>query len=221
VLVAVTVLSVGALTMAAGTFVADGVAAANTQRVAADLARLDEGDGAVTRLEFSRGTLRVEPRTVRLLDAGRPVVSVRADALVYESRDRRVTALGGVLVDGRRNASRLRGPVPVVLGEERLLVDVVALNASGSTAVGGSDPTAVTVRTNATHAYRTFETGPYAVAVETATPGAWERAFGAAGLATTRRDFDEDGLPSVVGRVPRPVAVDLAVHDLRAVVRRG
>ena len=220
VLVAVTVLSVGALTMAAGTFVSDGVAASNAQRVADDLDRIDDGDGA-TRIEFSRGTLRVEPRTVRLLRGGITVVGVEADALVYESGGRRVTSLNGLVVDGRGNQSRTRGPLPVVAGDGRLLVDIVALNASGSTAVGGSDPVSVTVRTNATHEYRTFEEDRYAVAIETATPGAWDRAFAAAGLERSRRDFDGDGVPSVVVSVPESVVVDLAVHDLRTVVRRG
>lgn len=221
VLVAVTVLSVGALTVTAGTFVEDGVAAANTQRVADDLARISSDGDDLTRIEFSRGTLSVEPRTVRLLRGEGSVVTVEVDALVYESRGRRVTYLNGALVDGRGNQSRMRGPTPVVVGSDRVLVDLVALNASGPAGVGGTDATAVTVRTRPTHEYRTLETGQYAVAVETETPGAWERTFADAGLTPSRRDFDGDGVPSVVGRVPDAAAVDLAVHDLRAVIRRG
>jgi flagellin-like protein len=221
VLVTVTVISIGALTMAAGTFVEDSVAAANTQRVADDLAGIGENGDDATRIEFSRGTLRVEPRSVRLLRGERSVVTVEADALVYESRGRRVAAVGGLLVEGQPGRARLRGPLPVVVGEDRLLVDVVALNTSGPDAVGGSSPVSVTVRTNATHEYRAFEESQYAIAVETTTPKAWERAFATAGVELSRRDFDEDGVPSVVATVPDPVTVDLAIHDLRAVVRRG
>ena len=221
VLVTVTVISIGALTMAAGTFVEDSVAAANTQRVADDLARIGESGDDTTRIEFSHGTLRTEPRTVRLLRGEGSVATVEADALVYESRGRRVASLGGTLVEGRSGQSRLRGPLPLVVGEDRLLVDVVALNVSGPDAVSGSSPVSVTVRTNATHEYRTLEASQYAVAVETATPGAWERAFATVGFEISRRDFDDDGVPSVVEAVPEPVVVDLAVHDLRAVVRRG
>lgn len=221
VLVTVTVISIGALTMAAGTFVEDSVAAANTQRVAEDLTRIGDDNDDTTRIEFSRGTLHVEPRTVRLLRGEGSVLTAEADALVYESRGRRVATIGGVLVEGQPGRSRLRGPLPVVVGEGRLLVDVVALNASGPDAVSGSSPVSVTIRTNATHDYRTLEESQYAVAVETATPGAWERAFTTVGVELSRRDFDEDGVPSVVATVPDPVTVDLAIHDLRAVVRRG
>lgn len=225
VLVAVTALSIGALTIAAGTFVSDGVAAANTQRVADDLAHIDDRGTHTTRLEFSRGALRVEPRTIRVLRGEGTVVEVDADALVYETRGRRVTTLGGVLVDGRGNQSSLREPLPLVIDDERVLVDVVALNASGSTSVGGSTGTAVVVRTNATHEYRTLREDRYAVAIETETPTAWERAVSE--LATDRevdverRDFDDDGVPSVVVSIPGETTIDLAIHDLRAVVGRG
>lgn len=223
VLVAVTALSVGALTVAAGTFVSDGVAAADAQRVATDLERIDERGTHTTRIEFGRGTLRVEPRTVRVLRGGVTVVRVDADALVYENGQRRVATLGGVLVDGRQDRSSIREPLPVVVDEERVLVDVVALNASGSTAVGGTAGTTATVRTDATHEYRTLREGRYAVAIETATPGAWERAVAEtdSGLGVERRDFDDDGVPSVVVSVPGETTVDLAVHDLQAVVGSG
>jgi hypothetical protein len=219
VLVAVTALSIGALTMAAGTFVEDGVAAANTQRVADDLVGFE--GGGLTRVEFSRGTLSVEPRTIRLLRGEGSVVTVEADALVYENRGRRVARLGGVLVEGTHDRSHLRGSLPVVVGDDRLLVDLVALNATGPSAVGGTEPTAVTIRTRPTREYRTFREAQYAVAVETATPTAWERAFAATGAELSRRDFDEDGVPSVVASVPGERVVDLAIHDLRMVIRRG
>ena len=220
VLVTVTVLSIAALTAAAGTFVADGAAAANTQRVADGLVDVGEGKRTTT-VAFSQGTLRVEPRTIRVVGEGQVVAEVDADALVYENRNRRVASLGGVIVDGRPGQAVVRGSLPVVVGEERLLVDIVALNASGTTAVGGSAPGSVTVRTNATHEYRALEPGRYAIAVETATPSAWERAFEAAGLAHERRDFDSDGVPSVVGESPTTLSLDLAVYDLRAVMSRG
>ncbi|AUV80854.1 hypothetical protein C2R22_03575 [Salinigranum rubrum] len=221
VLVAVTALSIGALTVAAGTFVADGVAAADAQRVADDLEHVGEWGTHTTRVEFSDGTLRVEPRTVRVLRGDRAVVRVDAGVLVYENRARRVASLGGVLVDGRRNRSSLQEPLPVVVEGERVLVDVVVLNASGSTAVGGSTGTAVTIRTNATHEYRTLRAGRYTVAIETATPSAWERAFEETGVDVERRDFDDDGVPSVVVPIPGETTVDLALHDLRAVVGSG
>lgn len=221
VLVAVTALSVGGLTVAAGTFVSDSVAAANTQRVADSLGELgDRGSGTV-RVEFSGGTLHVESRTVRLLRGGEPVETVAADTLVYEHRNRRVATLGGVLVEGRGNQSRLEGPLPMVADRSRLFVDVVALNASGPTAVGGSSPVAVAVRTNTTHEYRTHREGQYAVAVETKTPTAWERAFSERGFRLSRADFDEDGVPSVVVHAPEEATVDLAVHDVQVVFERG
>jgi flagellin-like protein len=225
VLVAVTALSVGALTVAAGTFVEDGVAAADAQRVANDLDNVGEHGTHTTRVEFSRGTLRVEQRTVRVLRDEATVLRLDAGALVYENRGRRVATLGGVVVDGQRNRSTLSGPLPVVVADDRVLVDVVALNASGATAVGGSTGAAATVRTNATHEYRTLRAGRYAVAIETSTPGAWERAVSeenpAGALGVERRDFDDDGVPSVVVSISGEATVDLAIHDLRAVVTRG
>jgi hypothetical protein len=220
ILAAVTVLSIAALTTAAGTFVADGAAAANSQRVADDLA--DVGDGErTTIIRFSQGVLRVEERTLRVFGDEGTVAEVDVDALVYENRNRRVALLGGVLVEGRPGQAAVRGPPPVVVGEERLLVDVVALNASGSAAVGGSNPVSVTVQTDATHSYRVLESAEHAVAIETTTPRAWERAFEAAGLSHSRRDLDDDGVPSVVGESPTALSLDLAIHDLRAVIRRG
>jgi hypothetical protein len=224
VLVAVTALSIGALTVAAGAFVSDGVAAADAQRVAADLADVGDDGTHTTRIEFSRGTLRVEPRTVRLLRGGTTAIRVDADALVYENDGRRIATLNGVLVEGRGNGSSLRTPAPVVVSADRALVDVVALNTSGTTAVGGSGGVTATVRTNATAEYRTLREGTYAVAVETATPSAWERAFAEGGSEPSdveRRDFDDDGVPSVVVSFPRETTVDLAITDLRAVVGRG
>lgn len=221
ILVTATVLSIAALTATAGTFVSDGAAAANAQRVAEDFDDVVDADKRRTRIEFSDGTLRVEPRTLTVSRGDGALISVDVDALVYETRGQRVTTLAGVVVEGSGPQATVRGPLPVVAGPDRHLVDIVALNATGATGISGSTGTAVSVRTNATHEYRTTQRGEYSVAIETATPGAWERAFTAAGLEHTRRDDDDDGVESVVVRLPDDSVLDVAIHDLRAVVSRG
>lgn len=222
-LLAITTVSLGALTAGVGTIVESNAAAADADRVADSLAAIEPSEATgVERheLAFGEGTLTVEPRTVRLLNEDGVVASHRADALVFEAGDRRVTYLAGAVVRGSGNASKLDDTPPIATGDGLLLVGLPVLNASDGESVGGRSVTA-TLRTDTTHERRELGTGEYRLAVETATPGAWERAFTDAGLEHTRRDGDEDGVPSVVVRLPPDRVLDLAVHDLRAVVSRG
>lgn len=221
VLLAVTALSLGVLTAAAGTMIEGGVTAADASRVADDLAHVDTVGPSATRIEFSSGTFSVVPRSIRLLQGEVPIVEVEADAFVYETGSRQATLLGGTVVRKTDSSAQVTGPVPVVAGDERVLVDVVALNATGTSAAGGTDPTAVTVRTDPSHSYQTFDAATYGVAIETESPGAWERAFEGTGTVAPRQDFDDDGVPSVVIQFSGEPVVDFAIHDLRAVVRRG
>ncbi|MFC6987904.1 hypothetical protein ACFQJD_19055 [Haloplanus sp. GCM10025708] len=61
----------------------------------------------------------------------------------------------------------------------------------------------------------------YGLAVETATPGVWERFFEDRGASTSRREFDDDGVVSVVARFPAVDEASVTVHDLGLVIRRA
>lgn len=219
VLLAMTVLSLGVLTAATGTVVEGGIAAADASRVADGFASF-EGE-RVTRLTYTSGSLSVEPRTVRLLRGRATVVAVDGEALVFESGDRRVVRSAGAVVVGSGEAGTLRGYSPVVVGANRLQVSISTLNVTQRTVVSGAGAKELVAETNASHEYRSLAPSQYALAVETATPSAWERTFERTGARTSRRDFDDDGVVSVVATFDGELAVDLAIHELRTVIRRG
>lgn len=205
----------GALTAGVGTIVESNAAAADADRVADSLAAIDPSESTgVERheLAFGEGSLTIEPRTVRLLDDGGVVASHRADALVFEAGDRRVTFLAGGVVRGAGNASLLAEAPPIATGEGLLLVGLPVLNASGTASVAGESVTA-TLRTETSHERRELGTGEYRLAVETRTPGAWEHYFTAANASVSRRTFDGDEHASVVAAFPGERTGYLVIHD--------
>lgn len=221
VLLGITVVGIGVLTAAAGTVIEEGAAATATARVADGVDdALDAGIAAETEttVRLSDGTLRTADRTVRVLNDSGVVRSVNAGALVYESGDRRVSAVAGAVttdLTGRSGRSSMSAPPSVAAANGTLYVGVPALNASGTDAVSARGTTLpVTLRTAPTHERRILPAGRYRVAVETTAPEAWERGFRRRGATTSRRDFDGDGVPSVVAAFPGERTVHLIVHDL-------
>lgn len=221
-LLAMTVVGVGVLTAAAGTALQDGVAASESARVADALDdSLDPAVGAdrgASTVRISGGTLRVANRTVRLLNDSAVVWTAHAGGVVYETGDgsRRVASLAGGVTTSHAGVGRMDAPPAVEPANGTLYVGVPVLNATGSDSVSALGTSAdVTFRTNATHEVRTFPENRYRVAVETAAPGPWERALEERGATTTRRDFDGDGVRSVVAAFPGRRSVHLVVHDLR------
>jgi hypothetical protein len=73
----------------------------------------------------------------------------------------------------------------------------------------------VTLRTGGEAERRRLPESTYRIEIETSTPGAWERHLRERGATTTRRDFDGDGVPSVVASFEGERAVHLVVHDVR------
>lgn len=216
-LLAITTISLGALTAGVGSVVESNAAAADADRVADSLAAIEPSEATgVERheLAFGKGTLTVEPRTVRLLDSGGVISSQQADALVFETDDRRVTYLAGGVARGLGNASQLDDSPPLATGGGLLLVGLPVLNASGTRSIGGQSVTA-TVRTDTSHDRRALGEGEYRLAVETATPGAWERYFAGENATTSRRRFAGDTHPSVVAEFPGERTGYLVVHDAR------
>lgn len=226
ILLGITVLALGALTAGVGTVVEQHAAGADQARVAAGLA---EAVRPVRTTGVRRGTvpvaggrLRTVPRTVRVLDGSGVVATVRADALVFEARDRGVTLLGGAVVRRYPTGATMYRPPPVTASRRAgvLVVGVAALRGNVSVAVSGGETLAV--RTRVTHDRTALGNGSYRVAVETATPGVWERQFERLN-ATVRppRDFDGDGTPSVVARFPGRRVAYLVVHRVRLEVGDG
>jgi hypothetical protein len=215
-LLAITTISLGALTAGVGTVVESNAAAADANRVADSFADLQPPKSTGVerhRLAFGEGSLHVVDRTVRVLDGEEVVASHEADALVFETGDRRVALLAGAVVRGSGDAARVAERPPLSTADSLLVVGLPVLNASGPDSISGSDVTRLTLRTDTSHDRTDLGEGRYRVAVETTTPDAWERHFVAENVETTRRDFDGDGVPSVVVTYPGERTAYLVIHD--------
>lgn len=215
ILIGITTLSLGVLTAGIGAVVEGNAAAADADRVGDTFAAIDPA--ATTgvkrhRVAFSAGSLHVEERTLRVLADEEVVVRQRVDALVFTAKDRRITFLAGAVVRGVAGSARVTHPPPVASSERVLLVGIPVLGTRGTTAVAGGGT--VGLRTDVTHERRALGEGRFSVAVETTTPGAWERLFAERGTTTTRRDFDGDGVPSVVAAYVGKRTAYVVVHDL-------
>jgi hypothetical protein len=224
-LLALTVVAVGALTVATGDAVERGAAAADAGRVADDVAELADvtGGSGTVRLRFADGRLRTVDREVRVLDRGGVVRTVDVGGLVYERGRHRVAFVAGAVVRGRGDRAWVHTGPRLRASGGTLLVSVVALGAdAGRGVVAGGGTGGAALRTAPTHGRTDLPADARRVAVETETPAAWERALSAAGArAVERRDLDGDGVASVVGTFPPGERAYLAVHDLRAEVVAG
>jgi hypothetical protein len=223
-LLGTTVVGIGLLVGAGGAVIEEGVATAQTDRVAESLDdALDPAARTGARRSSVRvadGRLRVVNRTVRVLNDTDAVWVGHAGGVVVETGEgdpaRRVAAVAGAVTTGRGDASRLDAPPSVAPATGTLYVGVPVLNSTGAEAVSAeSTALSVTLRTNVSHERRDFPPGQYRVAVETSAPGAWERHLAERAAETTRRDFDGDGVPSVVASFEGARTVRLVVHETR------
>lgn len=223
VLIGITMLSLGALTAAVGTVVESNAAAVDADRVAADLdaaLRPVETTGPHEgRVSFTDGELRTVDRTIRVRDDD-GWTNVSTDGLVFEAGAYRVLAVGGAVVRDHGGSASMYRPPPVAVSEDVALVGVADLRFDGHAAVSGTSPTTVTLRTDVSHDRRSLgETGT-TVAVETDTPGAWERHFVESGAAVTRRSFAGDEHESVVATFEDDRTAYLVVHEIELEVER-
>lgn len=230
ILLGVVVVALGSLTAGIGAVVDGNAAAADASRVAADLDSALEPVEATGvrrgRVSFTNGQLRTVERELRVLNESGVVRTVRVDALVFTSRDRRVAFLAGAIVQGRTGNGRMRTPPPITASRDSggdatgvIIVGAPVLN--GSVAVSATGGESVLFRTDVSHHRTALADGTYGVAVETATPGAWRRYFERTNATVRTRDFDGDGVPSVVGTYPGERVGYLVVHDLRVEVWHG
>lgn len=242
ILLGITMLSLGTLTATIGTVVQSNAGAADAGRVAADFdAALDPVEATGVHrghVSFTDGRLSTVNRTVRVLNDSGVVDSERVGGLVYESGRYRVAFVAGGVVRGSGANARMVVDPPFAASDSVLLLGVARLNASETTVAG--DESSVVLDTNVTHRRVSLGAdgsgggdgtdadtntdggnGDYRIAVETETPRAWNATFAEANATTTRRDFDGDGVPSVVADYPRAKTTYLVVHDLHLEVRHG
>lgn len=217
-MLSLTILALGTITAGVGSIFDAQAASADARRVADDFdaalqPRAQTGPG-VGRVAYSDGRLSTVDREVRVLRDGSVVHEVDAGALVFTADDRRVAYVGGAIVRGRDRGTWLVRDPPLAAtgGDGVLAVSSARLNGSGQTVAGGGR---ATLRTNVSHERTTLGEGTFAVALESATPGAFEGYFEREGIPTTRRDFDGDGVPSVVASYPGTRRGYLVVHDFR------
>ena len=223
VLLAATMLSLGIVTATIGGVVQQQAGGADAARVASDLesalrpvAATGAHRGSVS---FAEGELTVVEREVRILDGGRTVRELSADAVVYRHGGRRVTFLAGTVVRGVGESARFRRAPPVSADPAVLVVGVPTLNHSGATTVSGG-PATVPLSTNVSHHRQPLGDGTWRVAVETATPSPWTAYFEAQGATVKTRDLDGDGVDSVVAKFTGRRTAYLVVHAMHLEVGR-
>jgi flagellin-like protein len=222
VLVAATVVSLGAMTAGVGVLVDEHAARADTARVAADLdAAIDpvETTGRHRgRVAFTDGSLRTVERDLRVLNTSgdRVVDRVRVGGLVFEAEDRRVGSVSGAIVRGKGDGATLRTPPPVTVSPDDggvLIVGAARLGADRIT-ISGSSGTTTIVRTNVSHRRVELGRGRFAVALETATPEPLESWFVDRGATVRVEDIDDDGVDSVVATFEGERRAYLVVHEM-------
>ncbi|MGB9986544.1 DUF7289 family protein [Salarchaeum japonicum] len=221
ILLGLTVLALGAVTASVGSLVETNAAAADANRVASDLAAAIQPVRTtgvrVGTLAFTDGRLDTVERSIRVLNDSGVVLERPADALVFEAGAYTTTLLGGAVTLGRGDGGRFVREPPMTVDEDVLVVGLPVLD--GAVAAGGEN-TRVRLQTHVTHTRHDLGAGSYGVAVETTRPGPWERFFAAANATVSSRDFDGDGVASVVARFPGERAGYVVVHRVE-VSRRG
>lgn len=221
-----TVIALGGLTMTVGSVLDAQAASADATRLADEMdsaLRPVETTGAHTgRLHFADGRLHTAERELRVLRNGTTIATRQADALVFEAADRRVTFVAGAVVRGQ-SGTAWRETEPPITGAERpgvLVVGAPTLGASDR-AVSGDGGVTVPLRTNVSHERQSLGSGQFAVAIETRTPGPFERFFQSQNATVSRRDFDGDGVPSVFATYPGQRRGYLVTHNLSLEVGHG
>lgn len=225
-LLGITVIAMAGLTAGIGTLVEGNAAAADTERVASGFdSALDpiETTGRNSgRLTFASGRLSTVERQLRVLNDSGVRRTVNVGGLVFEHESRQVNYVGDAIVRRSGQSTWLRDPPPLTESNRSgvLIVSAVRLNAS-DVAVSGTGGVSVRLRTRIRHDRIDLGKDTYAVAIETETPGALADWFQRRNATVTRRDFDGDGVESVVASLPGERQGYLVVHDMHLEVNDG
>jgi len=221
-----TAVALGTLTVGVGTVVDSQASNADAHRVADGMDEtfraVDRGGRYSQRLSFAEGRLATTDRTLRILENGTVVETQEIGALVFTANDRRVAAVAGAITSQQGSSSWLVSE-PSITGSERngvLVVGAPALNA-GHVSIGGTGGVTATVRIDPSHTEHDLGTGTFSIAIETATPGPFERYFERQNATTDRRTFAGDSTTSVVAHYPGTRQGYLVVHDLALEVTNG
>jgi hypothetical protein len=223
-LLGVTVVALGTLTAGVGTVVDQHAAASDARRVATDLddalqpvetTGVHRGDVA-----FTDGELDLVERQVRVLNSSGGGVVVDANALRFTAGSREATYLAGSVFVAGNGWGRTRTPLSVAADPGVLVVSVPALRGNVSLAASGGGGVTRTVRSNVSHRRHVLGQAGYRVAVETEYVDAVAAQFEAKGATTTTtRDFDDDGVESVVASFDGARAGYVVVHETEVSVR--
>jgi len=225
-LLGITTIALGGLTTVVGEIIDGQTATADERRVAnaldSELRPVEETGPNRVDVRFSEGRLATVERELRVLTDSGVRREIAIGGLVYTSGTNRVGFVGGAITRGKPgNAWLVRGPpVTVTRDNDTLVVGAVTLGEQGA-AVGGSGGVTARLRTNVTHERTALPRADYRIAVETATPEPLARHLRDRGLATTRRDIDGDGVPSVVAGVEGQQELQLVVHRTNTEVAGG
>ena len=220
------VLALGTLTVGIGSMVDEQASNADATRVAEDLVdaleAVERTGRASHEVAFTAGTLTDADRTMRLIENGTVIATQDVDAILFESGDRRVAVLAGAVVRGQRgNAWFVEDPPIASSNRTNVLVVGAPVLDTDHVSLGGQGGVATTLQTTVSHSETDLGTGQFSVAIETETPGPFERYFRSQGATTERRTFAGDEQKSVVAHYPGQRRTHLVVHDLGLEVGDG
>lgn len=224
-MVALTVLALGGLTVAIGTVVDSSANAAEADRVADGMTIVadpgDVVDTAEAELRFGDGRLQTDERTIRIRDARNDTLleQIDSDVLVYEvGEDRVIGGNGAVLRAAGGGASMVTRPSIVAdSGGDVLLLGTPAIDAP-ATSISTSRASRVTLRASVDHRRVDLGEREVEIAVQTEYPETWVRYFedGPATVTDRAARFpgdDADDPDSVVATVPGQRRATLIVHE--------
>lgn len=230
ILIGITMLALGSMAAAVGGVVSDAATDADVKRVTADFEQafqpVETTGQHRSRIRFGSGALLTETRTVRILNPSGTVESYDTNIVTYvpsgESHNggqgRRVTFHAGAILVTQGDYTRVVRPPPIASGPGVLVVGVPVL--TDEVSIGGSRLD-LTVETRVSHSRQTLGTDDWRVAVETTTPDAWNRTLTRAGASSiTTREYDGDGIPSVVATFDTQRNTHIVVHDMTLEVRQ-
>lgn len=222
-LLGLTAIAIGGLTASIGAIIQDQTSQADASSVASDMdsalrpvETTGPRQGSVT---FGDGTLSTASRDIRILNGSGVIHSIGADALVYESGDRRVAYVGGAIVRGQTGSAWLERRPPITSGPDILVIGAPELNGGGG--ISGTGGVTTPLATNVSHIRLSLGVGDYRVAIETETPGAFDQFVAEQNGTSAVRDLDGDGVPSIVIDYVGDRRGYLVVHDMRLEVGHG